>query len=84
VLWQLGVRAIEERPHSLAVGGDDDRDSGESWVELWTAVGDEPEAIARAAAALVAGGSIGPSRWPTNRRRPGANMRRRCGSTTIS
>lgn len=50
VLWQLGVRAIEERPHSPA--GDDDGDSGESWVELWTAVGDEPTAIARAVDAL--------------------------------
>lgn len=48
LLWQLGVRAIEER----AVDGDADH------VELWTAVGDEPEAITRAADVL------GP-RWPT-------------------
>lgn len=41
VLWQLGVRAIEER----RVGTPDG-------VELWTAVGDEPEAIGRAVAAL--------------------------------
>jgi ribosomal protein L11 methyltransferase len=48
VLWQLGVRAIEERP--LVSVDADVRDH--AWVELWTAVGDEPEAIARAAAAL--------------------------------
>jgi ribosomal protein L11 methyltransferase len=41
LLWQLGVRAIEER-HKVS--------SPE--VELWTAVGDEPEAIERAVAAL--------------------------------
>jgi ribosomal protein L11 methyltransferase len=54
VLWRLGVRAIEERPHaSVGAGdGDDARDSGERWVELWTAVGDEPAAIARAGGAL--------------------------------
>ena len=40
VLWQLGVRAIEER------SGDDGH------VELWTAVGDEAEAAERAAGAL--------------------------------
>ena len=40
VLWQLGVRAIEER------SGDGGR------VELWTAVGDEVEAADRARAAL--------------------------------
>jgi len=40
VLWQLGVRAIEER------SGDDGH------VELWTAVGDEPEAARRATAAM--------------------------------
>ncbi|HUS41554.1 MAG TPA: 50S ribosomal protein L11 methyltransferase [Ilumatobacteraceae bacterium] len=39
VLWQLGVRAIEERSV-------DDR------VELWTAVGDEREATERAATAM--------------------------------
>ncbi|HSP28865.1 MAG TPA: 50S ribosomal protein L11 methyltransferase, partial [Ilumatobacteraceae bacterium] len=39
VLWQLGVRAIEER-------------TGIDGIELWTAVGDEPEAISRASAAL--------------------------------
>ena len=43
VLWQLGVRAIEERP----VGVSDERRT-----ELWTAVGEEPDAIARAATAL--------------------------------
>jgi ribosomal protein L11 methyltransferase len=40
VLWQLGVRAIEER------SGDDDH------LELWTAVGDGAEAVDRATAAL--------------------------------
>jgi ribosomal protein L11 methyltransferase len=39
VLWQLGVRAIEER-------------AGDGHVELWTAVGDEAEAAERATAAL--------------------------------
>ncbi len=48
VLWQLGVRAIEERQCPDAV----DR------VELWTAVGDEPGAVARAVERL--GG-----RWPS-------------------
>ena len=38
VLWQLGVRAIEERQGPDAV----------DQVELWTAVGDEPDAVARA------------------------------------
>ncbi len=46
LLWQLGVRAIEERQ---GPGGR---------VELWTAVGDEPDAVARADAALG-------ERWPT-------------------
>ena len=41
VLWQLGVRAIEERSAGLP-----------GIVELWTAVGDEPEAIERAVAGL--------------------------------
>jgi len=40
LLWQLGVRAVEERP----------TDRGD--VELWTAVGDDPEAISRAVARL--------------------------------
>jgi ribosomal protein L11 methyltransferase len=40
VLWQLGVRAIEERA------------GAEGRVELWTAVGDEAEAAHRATAAL--------------------------------
>lgn len=40
LLWQLGVRAIEER------SGDD------GVVELWTAVGDEPAAVDRAMGAL--------------------------------
>ena len=39
VLWQLGVRAIEER-----IGGDG--------LELWTSVGDEPESVERAIVAL--------------------------------
>ena len=46
VLWQLGVRAIEER------SDDDGR------VELWTAVGDEDDAVQRATAVLG-------ERWPT-------------------
>ena len=46
VLWQLGVRAIEER-----------RGAATDVVELWTAVGDDDDAIARADAALGA-------RWP--------------------
>ena len=46
VLWQLGVRAIEER-----------RSAASDEVELWTAVGDEPEAIGRAVTALG-------DRWP--------------------
>mgnify|MGYP000343775447 CR=1 FL=1 len=37
-LWQLGVRAIEERVDV------EDADH----VELWTAVGDEPSAVERA------------------------------------
>ena len=41
-LWQLGVRAIEERV---------DRDDA-GRVELWTAVGDEPSAVERAVAAV--------------------------------
>lgn len=45
-LWQLGVRAIEER-------GSPSTDD----VELWTAVGDEPGAVERAATALR-------GRWP--------------------
>jgi ribosomal protein L11 methyltransferase len=40
MLWQLGVRAIEER------SGDDEH------VELWTAVGDQAEAAQRATTAL--------------------------------
>jgi ribosomal protein L11 methyltransferase len=48
VLWQLGVRAIEERP--VADRSTDD-------VELWTAVGDEPESVERAARMLA-------GRWP--------------------
>lgn len=45
-LWQLGVRAVVE--HDTSVDGA---------IELWTAVGDEPDAVARAAAALD-------SNWP--------------------
>lgn len=45
-LWQLGVRAVVEHDTSV-----------EGVVELWTAVGDEPDAVARAAAALD-------SNWP--------------------
>jgi ribosomal protein L11 methyltransferase len=54
VLWRLGVRAIEERPHAAAVTVTEDggRGSGDRWVELWTAVGDEPAAITRAVDAL--------------------------------
>jgi ribosomal protein L11 methyltransferase len=48
VLWQLGVRAIEERS---------DPDSNDR-VELWTAVGDEPDAVARAIERLD-------GRWPS-------------------
>ena len=48
-LWQLGVRAIEERADAIDIGR----------VELWTAVGDEPIAIERAAQAL---GERGPHR----------------------
>ncbi|MGB7879933.1 MAG: 50S ribosomal protein L11 methyltransferase [Ilumatobacteraceae bacterium] len=48
VLWQLGVRAIEERQLPDAV----------DLVELWTAVGDEPDAVARATRRLG-------DRWPT-------------------
>lgn len=40
-LWQLGVRAVEERTSPSA-----------DMVELWTAVGDDPEALRRAAAVL--------------------------------
>ena len=48
VLWQLGVRAIEERELARTpVDASDERR-----IELWTAVGDEPEAISRAIAAL--------------------------------
>jgi ribosomal protein L11 methyltransferase len=46
VLWQLGVRAIEERRAGVP-----------QEVELWTAVGDESEAIERAVTALG-------DRWP--------------------
>jgi ribosomal protein L11 methyltransferase len=52
VLWQLGARAIEERPEASTGDDDGGRESGERRVELWTAVGDEPEAIARAVDAL--------------------------------
>ncbi len=48
VLWQLGVRAIEERQEP----------SGVDQVELWTSVGDEPDAVARAVQRLG-------DRWPT-------------------
>ncbi len=44
-LWQLGVRAVEER--SPADGG--------AGIELWTSVGQDDAAIARAAAALEPG-----------------------------
>lgn len=50
VLWQLGVRAVEERPH--AVGEAHDQPGEQRQVELWTAVGDGPEALARAVSAL--------------------------------
>ncbi len=45
-LWQLGVRAIEER-----------RDESNDLIELWTAVGDHDDAVARADIALA-------GRWP--------------------
>jgi ribosomal protein L11 methyltransferase len=45
-LWQLGVRAIEER-----------RDESSDGIELWTAVGDGDDAIARAGLAIA-------GRWP--------------------
>lgn len=48
VLWGLGVRAIEERS------------APDGRVELWTAVGDEPAAVERAASALA-------GRWPSRR-----------------
>jgi len=47
VLWQLGVRAIEERRQPGAL----------DLVELWTAVGDEPDATVRAKQRLG-------DRWP--------------------
>src|SRR6056297_3255068 len=46
VLWQLGVRAVEERPGASSSGV-----MGRQ-VELWTAVGDDGAATERAAAAL--------------------------------
>ena len=46
LLWQLGVRAIEERL------------DGDGRIELWTAVGDEDDAVQRATAVLG-------ERWPT-------------------
>jgi ribosomal protein L11 methyltransferase len=46
ILWQLGVRAVEERTID---GG---------LVELWTVVGDEPGAIDRAMAALAGRGTV--------------------------
>lgn len=48
VLWRLGVRGIEERPCDPP----DDVTSTPPLVELWTFLGDEPEAIDRAARAL--------------------------------
>lgn len=48
VLWGLGVRAIEERS------------TPDGRIELWTAVGDEPVAVERAASALA-------GRWPWRR-----------------
>ena len=56
VLWQLGVRAVEERPHVVAPT-DGELAGHPPHVELWTAVGDEPEAIDRAVSALA-------GRWP--------------------
>jgi len=50
-LWQLGVRAIEERTPPPTEGVTDDR------VELWTSVGDEEDALDRAIASLS-------GRWP--------------------
>jgi ribosomal protein L11 methyltransferase len=45
VLWQLGVRAIEERPHDQGDAGDR--------VELWTSVGDDDSAVERAGVAIA-------------------------------
>ena len=50
-LWQLGVRAIEERTPPPTAGVTDDR------VELWTSVGDEEDVVDRAVASLS-------GRWP--------------------
>lgn len=50
VLWQLGVRAIEERANH----GDD---GPSDLIELWTSVGEESDAVARAVDALA-------GRWP--------------------
>jgi ribosomal protein L11 methyltransferase len=47
VLWQLGVRAIEER--STVGAADRVADRALERVELWTAVGDDDESIRRAA-----------------------------------
>lgn len=46
LLWRLGVVAIEERPATSA-----------AFVDLWTAMGDEPDAIAEA-------GRVIADRWP--------------------
>jgi ribosomal protein L11 methyltransferase len=51
-LWALGVVAVEER----AAGADDPSGTYDHLVELWTSLGDDVEAVTRAAEAF-------PSRW---------------------
>ena len=50
-LWALGVVAIEERP-----ADGDDRSTEDHFVELWTSLGDDVEAVTQAAEAF-------PKRW---------------------
>ena len=57
MLWGLGVVAIEERDASTPViAGTDPHDRADHLVELWTALGDDPHAVAAAAEAF-------PARW---------------------
>lgn len=51
VLWQLGVRAIEER--APAGAPDDDLAGEDAVVELWTSVGEQLDGVERAVAALA-------------------------------
>ena len=53
VLWGLGVVAIEERPASSAAS-----------VDLWTAVGDDPDAIAEAGRVIGEAGRVIGDDWP--------------------